>query len=330
MDHVNGGAAAHSHVSFDDIPEEASPQPGFEPQRLRTRVESFLEPPTAEDLEERAAHWALLLFARFSVACPTASDVARLLWTRAARDFFTTHLAYFIGASFTAAAIVSRLDGYPYADSLVLCVGAMTGPGTTPVDVTTLSTGSLVILWFLMTFGGVTLTGLWAMCYRLHAWRFRLLPSLRRVHRLSRALRRLVRARGSTPPSAPRDGHGSASAAPSDQPFAKLVRAGSFNWSAYEAGSLERAAQVLDAIDAAGSDVLLADLAQQDEGLEAVAVATAAYTLLFQIATPLILWGSIRVDADPALAAALGGTASRVKAVRRVARKGTFPTLPPF
>ena len=161
----------------------------------------------------------------------------------------------------------------------------MTGASLVPFDVARLHTGSQIVCWFLMTFGGLTFTGLWVISYRVYTFRSRLSKSLRRCAKLSQELRRASKAR------LPRAG-GEA------RPERPLVGV----------GSVASARCVLEAIDA--EDTLLPELTAQDEGLMAVAVITAAYTLFWHVITPCALYSSlVRARAagrDPLLWSELG------------------------
>jgi len=187
-----------------------------------------------------------------------------------ARDFFRVHLALFLVCTLVAAAIVAAQDKLPFLDAWVLTSGAMTGASLVPFDVALLSTRSEVLCWFLMTFGGVTVTGLCAMGYRIFTFRSSLAKSLRRCAKLSKDLRlasktRLPRVGGEPRPERPLTGIGSVA----------NVRA------------------VLEAIDS--EDTLLAELTAQDEAITVVAAITAAYTLFWQIITPCALYSSLKI-----------------------------------
>jgi len=186
------------------------------------------------------------------------------------RDFFRVHLAYFVLTTVAAGALIARLDGLGYVDCWLVSTGAMTGGSLTSFDVALLSRRSEVVLWFLMTFGGITATGLWPLSYRLWSYRRRWTPALRKLRRLGAELRRT----------------------------SSLLPAS-------VAGSATNVSAVLEAVEAADADTLLDELMCQDEGLAAVAVVTAAYTLFWQIVTPLALYCSVAQGRDVALLAEL-------------------------
>ena len=213
------------------------------------------------------ARCCLPFAALFPETAQALATVPSRLAGLAARDFFRVHLAYFLASTLAGAAVVARLDSLPYVDAWVLASGAMTGASLVPFDVARLSRGSEVVCWFLMTCGGVTLTGLWALCYRIYSFRSRLAKSLRRCAKLSKELRRATKGR------LPRAG-GEAS----ERPLTGV-------------GSAASARAVLEAIDA--EDTLLSELTLQDEGLVAVAGVTACYTLFWHIVTPCALYASI-------------------------------------
>lgn len=223
--------------------------------------------------------------AAFPETAVVASQIPPWLGRVLARDFFRVHLAYFLVATLVGGAIVTRLEALPFLDAWVLTSGAMTGASLVPFDVARLHTGSQVVCWFLMTFGGLTFTSLWVIGYRVYTFRSRLSKSLRRCAKLAQELRRANKAR------LPRAGM----EARPERPVAGV-------------GSVASARAVLEAIDA--EDTLLSELTAQDEGLMAVAVLTAAYTLFWHIITPCALYSSLHrahlAGRDPLLWEQLG------------------------
>jgi Trk-type K+ transport system membrane component len=209
------------------------------------------------------------------------------------------HLTFFVLFTLVGGALVARLSHVPFLDALFACVGAMTGGSLVPFDVVRLSPGAQGVLFVLMFSGGITLTALGPLCYRIYVWRVRLKPALRRARRLGRDLRRMARPRLPLPVAPALDslpegeaeraeagagaGAGADAAAAQTSPDADP--------SAPPApGSAASAAAVLTALDAADADAMLSELSAQDEGLFAVAVLTVCYTVFWTLVTMGAVW----------------------------------------
>lgn len=100
----------------------------------------------------------------------------------------TVHFCWFIFFTMFCGFWVSVLDDIPYLDAWFSACAAMTGGSLMPYDVSTLSRSSEVVLWFAMTFGGITLLsggpGLW----RMYLWRKQLRPLLYNIDELRERL----------------------------------------------------------------------------------------------------------------------------------------------
>lgn len=96
----------------------------------------------------------------------------------------TVHFCWFIFFTMFCGMWISILDKVPYIDAWFSAVAAMTGGSLMPYDVSNLSRGSEVVLWFAMTFGGITLLsgipGLW----RMYLYRKQLRPLIYNIDEL--------------------------------------------------------------------------------------------------------------------------------------------------
>jgi Trk-type K+ transport system membrane component len=206
------------------------------------------------------------------------------------------HLAFFVAAALLGAAAVASLTRVPYIDALVCATGAVTGGSLVPFDTERLPPGGQVVIWLLMAAGGVTVTALGPLGYRIYVFHARLKPALRRARRLGRELRRTARPRLPAPGSAPllavaEQGEEAAAAAGAAADADACAPPGTAAASeAPPLGTAASAAAVLAALDAADADALLAELSAQDEGLIAVAAAVAAYTTLWTLSVAGALW----------------------------------------
>ena len=81
--------------------------------------------------------------------------------------------------SLGGALALSLLDRKPFLDSYVLSTGAVTGASFTVYDMRELSEGSQLTLWVLMAAGGISLTGVYLLLFRVASFRLRLRPLLR-------------------------------------------------------------------------------------------------------------------------------------------------------
>jgi len=237
---------------------------------------------------------------RFPEAAALLATLPDAAHAALARDFFTVHLAVFVTATLAAAAIVADQARIRYLDAWVLCTGAMTGGSLSPVDMGLVPRGAQVVLWFLMAAGGITVTALWPLGYRLYVFRARLKPALRRARRLGPELRRAARPR--LPRAISEDRTLAAPEAESQQQQVQPQPGA--------VGSPESAAAVLAALEAADADTLLAELSAQDEGLAAVAAITLVYVVFWTLVVMGALWRRA-VAPDSPLPAALAARGLR-------------------